>query len=256
MVNHKVGESNIALGKNVMGASLGVYTKAEGPVSWLHVENKAKLTPALASHLGLIDINAFSVDDVNTLMRMHLAVANKHFTFYTVCSPAFPARTAPLSWVAGFIGRYNQTVFQWLISHWLVLDELPTTWSTRVFVSFWWMGITINWPGPQLCPRQDISHPSQRCPGVSQVFWSAEFWLLLLQGPGEPCCRQCPRGAATRAQHSLLQLVQHSPGKFIKLKLILEIPTPALGSTSKWALTWCLLGSEGANITIDARFPG
>lgn len=60
MVNHKVGESNIALGKNVMGASLDVYNKAEGPVSWLHVENKAKLTPALASHLRLININTFS----------------------------------------------------------------------------------------------------------------------------------------------------------------------------------------------------
>lgn len=33
MVNHKVGESNIALGKNVMGANLGVYTKAKEPVS-------------------------------------------------------------------------------------------------------------------------------------------------------------------------------------------------------------------------------
>lgn len=59
MVSHKVGESNIALGKNVMGANLGVYTKAKEPVSWLHVENKAKLT-APASHLALIDINTFS----------------------------------------------------------------------------------------------------------------------------------------------------------------------------------------------------
>lgn len=185
---------------------------------------------------------------------MHLATANKHFSFYTVCSPPFSARIAPLSWVAGFAGRYKQIVFGWLISHWLVLDDLPTTWSTA-FVSFWWMGTTINSPEPQRCAH-NRTHPSQRCPGVSQVFWSAEFWLLLLQGPGEPSCRQSPRGAATRAQHSLLQPVQHSPGKFIKLKLILEIPAPALGSTSKWALTWCLLGSEGANITIDARFPG
>lgn len=54
MVNHKVVESNIALGKNMMKASLGVYTKAKTPVSWLHVKINAKLAPALASHLGLI----------------------------------------------------------------------------------------------------------------------------------------------------------------------------------------------------------
>lgn len=47
-------------GKEVMEASLGVYTKAKGPVSWLHVENNAKLTPAPANQLGLFDVNAFS----------------------------------------------------------------------------------------------------------------------------------------------------------------------------------------------------
>lgn len=53
-------ESNIALGKNVMGASLGAHNKARGPVSWLHVKIKAKLIPTLASYLGLFDVNAFS----------------------------------------------------------------------------------------------------------------------------------------------------------------------------------------------------
>lgn len=47
-------------GKVLMEASLGVYTKAKGPVPWLQVENNAKLTPAPANHLGLFDVDAFS----------------------------------------------------------------------------------------------------------------------------------------------------------------------------------------------------
>lgn len=123
---------------------------------------------------------------------MHLAVANKHFPFYTVCSTAFPARIAPLSWVAGFAGRYKPTVFQWPISHQLVLDELPTTWSTGVLSPFGGWGSPSTDLGPSCAHSRTSATPHKGAQECFRFSGLQNFGSCSCRAQGSPAAGSAP----------------------------------------------------------------